>query len=168
MTIQLAFLANLVVGGADHCSCHFTLPVTCISITYTLFSRRSSKSRRKADRKKHSLREGSAHEDLALVEALSETVVTVDRLQDEIFDLLSMLVFFGLMDEGRTLQTGFERLVGVVKSRMKEVWSIDGEQALEAKETVVQVFCCCSCTYLELYLSELKGEGLQGLLNYRN
>lgn len=42
---------------------------------------RSSKNRRKAERKKHSLREGSAYEDVALLEALGETVGTVDKIQ---------------------------------------------------------------------------------------
>lgn len=42
---------------------------------------RSSKNRRKAERKKHSLREGSAYEDIALLEALGETVGTVDKMQ---------------------------------------------------------------------------------------
>ena len=42
---------------------------------------RSSKNRRKAERKKHSLREGSAYEDVALLEALRETVGTVDKMQ---------------------------------------------------------------------------------------
>ena len=42
---------------------------------------RSSKNRRKAERKKHSLREGSVYEDVALLEALGETVGTVDKMQ---------------------------------------------------------------------------------------
>lgn len=42
---------------------------------------RSSKNRRKAERKKHSLREGSAYEDIALLEALGETVGIVDKMQ---------------------------------------------------------------------------------------
>ena len=93
--------------------------------------RRSSKNRRKAERKKHSLREGSANEDIALIEALSEIVSTVDRLQDEVGNLLSMLVQFGLSEEGQTLQSGFEQLLMTVSRRTKEVWSPENQQLQE-------------------------------------
>ena len=43
--------------------------------------RRSSKNRRKAERKKHSLKEGSPLEGLALLEALSEVVQSVEKLK---------------------------------------------------------------------------------------
>lgn len=48
------------------------------------FSRRSSKNRRKSERKKHSLREGSAFEDVALLDSIREIVGTVDKLQGEL------------------------------------------------------------------------------------
>ncbi len=71
------------------------------------------------------------------MEALAEIVGTVDRLQDSVSSLLSMLVLFGLMDTGRALQTVFERLLGVVKMRVKEVWS--PAVKLESKENTTQV-----------------------------
>ena len=84
--------------------------------------RRSTKNRRKAERKKHSLREGSANEDLALMEALGEIVSTVDRLQDEVASLLGILVQFGFMREGKDIQRTFEKLLGLVKSKIDEIW----------------------------------------------
>ncbi|XP_069778820.1 elongator complex protein 1 isoform X2 [Narcine bancroftii] len=45
-------------------------------------SARSSKNRRKAERKKHSLKEGSPMEDVALLEALREIICTVDKLTE--------------------------------------------------------------------------------------
>ena len=102
---------------------NFSLPWSC---------RRSSKNRRKAERKKHSLREGSANEDLALIEVLSEIVSTVDRLQEEVGNLLSMLVQFGFSEEGRMLQSSFEQLLTVVRERVKEVWSPENQQLQES------------------------------------
>ena len=89
---------------------------------YIIFCRRSTKNRRKAERKKHSLREGSANEDVALMEALGEIVTTVDRLQDEVASLLGMLAQFGYTSEGKDVQRTFEKLLSLVRSKMDEVW----------------------------------------------
>jgi len=43
--------------------------------------RRSSKNRRKAERKKLSLKEGSPMEDRALMYALSDIIITVDKMR---------------------------------------------------------------------------------------
>ena len=43
--------------------------------------RRSRKNQRKAEQRKRSLREGSKHEDLALLEALTEIMKNVDQLK---------------------------------------------------------------------------------------
>ena len=55
-----------------------------VSCWFSLCCRRSSKNRRKAERKRHSLREGSAYEDVALLEALGETVGTIDKMQGQL------------------------------------------------------------------------------------
>ena len=96
-----------------------------------IICRRSTKNRRKAERKKHSLREGSANEDIALMEALGEIVTTVDRLQDEVASLLGMLVQFGFTSKGKDIQRAFDKLLSLVKSKMDEVWPPQGlEQPL--------------------------------------
>ena len=95
-----------------------------------IICRRSTKNRRKAERKKHSLREGSANEDIALMEALGEIVMTVDRLQDEVASLLGMLVQFGFTIEGKNIQRTFEKLLSLVKSKMDEVWSPQRQEPL--------------------------------------
>lgn len=46
--------------------------------------RRSSKNRRKAERKKLSLKEGSPMEDRALLYALSELITTVDKMRGSV------------------------------------------------------------------------------------
>ena len=68
------------------------------------------------------MREGSANEDMALMEALGEIITTVDRLQDEVASLLGMLVQFGFTSEGKDIQRTFEKLLSLVRSKMDEVW----------------------------------------------
>lgn len=65
---------------------HFCLCVTGGSPLNHLpdSDRRSSKNRRKAERKKHSLKEGSPLEDVALLEALSEVVQSIDKLKGRV------------------------------------------------------------------------------------
>lgn len=56
----------------------------CCNLRPNCFAcRRTSKNRRKAERKKHSLKEGSPLEDVALVEALGEILRTVDKMKSE-------------------------------------------------------------------------------------
>lgn len=43
--------------------------------------RKSAKNRRKAERKKHSLKEGSENEDMALLEAIKDIVTSANKLQ---------------------------------------------------------------------------------------
>ena len=47
---------------------------------YPQFSH-SKKNRRKAEKKKYNLKEGSAYEDIALIKALADIVTTVDNMQ---------------------------------------------------------------------------------------
>lgn len=94
-------------------------------------SRRSSKSRRKGERKRLKLREGSVHEEEALLEALREIVSTVDSLQDDVSHLLPPLVQFGFTTEARAVQESFGGLLGSVQSNMSAIWG-DGGGAVSA------------------------------------
>jgi hypothetical protein len=49
-----------------------------------LFCSKSYKNRKKSQRKKVSLKEGSQYEDLALMEALAEIISFVDKMQGRI------------------------------------------------------------------------------------
>ena len=53
-----------------------------------LFCSKSYKNRKKSQRKKVSLKEGSQYEDLALMEALAEIISFVDKMQGRILSFL--------------------------------------------------------------------------------
>lgn len=92
-------------------------------------SARSSKNRRKAERKKHSLKEGSPLEDLALLEALSEVVQSTEQLKDEISHILKMLFLFGFDEQGRELQKTFEDTLQLMERSIPEIWTLTPQQS---------------------------------------
>uniref|UniRef100_A0A8C6Y135 Elongator complex protein 1 n=1 Tax=Naja naja TaxID=35670 RepID=A0A8C6Y135_NAJNA len=85
-------------------------------------SARSSKNRRKAERKKHSLKEGSPLEDVALLEALGEIVRSVDNLKGEIHSILRHLVLYSYDEQAQELQQAFEDTLHLVESSLLEIW----------------------------------------------
>ncbi|XP_032070311.1 elongator complex protein 1 [Thamnophis elegans] len=88
-------------------------------------SARSSKNRRKAERKKHSLKEGSPLEDVALLEVLGEIVRSIDNLKGEIHSLLRHLVLYSYDEQAQELQQAFEDTLHLVESSLLEIWSPD-------------------------------------------
>ena len=64
--------------------------IICVNIEFFSSCRRSRKNRRKAEQKKRSLKEGSKHEDLALLEALMEILKNVDELRGEYVILVGL------------------------------------------------------------------------------
>ncbi|XP_015276159.1 PREDICTED: elongator complex protein 1 [Gekko japonicus] len=86
-------------------------------------SARSSKNRRKAERKKHSLKEGSPLEDVALLEALGEIVQSIDSLKGEVHSLLKYLVLFGYDGQAQELQQAFQETLHSVEHSLPEIWS---------------------------------------------
>ncbi|XP_013379508.1 elongator complex protein 1 [Lingula anatina] len=85
-------------------------------------SGKSSKNRRKTERKKWSLKEGSAHEDLALVEALSNYITCTEQMKDEIKSLLHMLVMFDYEDQASKLQKNFDQLLQLIERSIPTIW----------------------------------------------
>ncbi|XP_069834097.1 elongator complex protein 1 isoform X2 [Dendropsophus ebraccatus] len=86
-------------------------------------SSRSSKNRRKAERKKHSLKEGSPLEDVALLEALGEIVRTVDNMRSEVNSLLKVLVLFLYDMDARELQTIYHELLQLIETSIPDIWT---------------------------------------------
>uniref|UniRef100_A0A3B4TT37 Elongator complex protein 1 n=1 Tax=Seriola dumerili TaxID=41447 RepID=A0A3B4TT37_SERDU len=91
---------------------------------------RSSKNRRKAERKKLSLKEGSPMEDRALMYALGEIITTVDKMR-EVHSLLKALVLFQFDKQAEKLQLAYEEALQMMETAVPEVWleSLQNNQA---------------------------------------
>nr|XP_061793334.1 elongator complex protein 1-like [Nerophis lumbriciformis] len=85
-------------------------------------SSRSSKNRRKAERKKLSLKEGSPTEERALVYALREIVTTVDKMTEEVEALLKALMLFRYDKQAEQLQLVFAAALHAIETAIPEVW----------------------------------------------
>ncbi|KAM9356500.1 elongator complex protein 1 [Symphorus nematophorus] len=85
-------------------------------------SSRSSKNRRKAERKKLSLKEGSPMEDRALMYALGEIITTVDKMREEVHGLLKALVLFQFDKQAEKLQQTYEEALHMMEAAVPEVW----------------------------------------------
>ncbi|XP_036117261.1 elongator complex protein 1 [Molossus molossus] len=90
-------------------------------------SARSSKNRRKAERKKHSLKEGNPLEELALLEALNEVVQGTEKLKEEIHCILKVLILFEFDEQGRELQKAFEDTLQLMERSLPEIWTLSHE-----------------------------------------
>uniref|UniRef100_UPI003AAE985C elongator complex protein 1 n=2 Tax=Centroberyx gerrardi TaxID=166262 RepID=UPI003AAE985C len=97
-------------------------------------SSRSSKNRRKAERKKLSLKEGSPLEDRALLYALSEIISSVDKMREEVHSLLKALVLFQFDGQAEKLQLAYEEALQLMEAALTEVWQ-DGLQQSQAPVT---------------------------------
>ncbi|XP_054872358.1 elongator complex protein 1-like isoform X2 [Amphiprion ocellaris] len=95
-------------------------------------SSRSSKNRRKAERKKLSLKEGSPMEDRALMYALGEMITSVDKMREEVHNLLKALVLFQFDKQAAKLQLSYEEALQMMEAAVPEVWpeSLQNSQAL--------------------------------------
>ncbi|KAG2466728.1 ELP1 protein, partial [Polypterus senegalus] len=90
-------------------------------------SARSSKNRRKAERKKYSLKEGSPLEDLALLQALGEIIQAIGKLSGEVSGLLKMLVFFGYDYQARKFQKDLDETLKLIEKSVPEIWSVSAQ-----------------------------------------
>ncbi|NXC44125.1 ELP1 protein, partial [Penelope pileata] len=86
-------------------------------------SARSSKNRRKAERKRYSLKEGSPFEDVALLEALGENVRAVDSVKGDVHILLKQLVLFGFDEQAEGLQQVLEEVLQLMETSIPEIWT---------------------------------------------
>uniref|UniRef100_A0A8C5MDG3 Elongator complex protein 1 n=1 Tax=Leptobrachium leishanense TaxID=445787 RepID=A0A8C5MDG3_9ANUR len=88
-------------------------------------SSRTSKNRRKAERKKHSLKEGSPLEDIALLEALGEIIRGTDKLRYEVHSLLKVLVLYEYDSQARELQKIYDELLHLMENSIPEIWTLN-------------------------------------------
>ncbi|KAL3973448.1 hypothetical protein ACER0C_024655 [Sarotherodon galilaeus] len=97
-------------------------------------SSRSSKNRRKAERKKLSLKEGSPMEDRALMFALAEIITTADKMREEVHNLLKVLVLFQFDKQAEKLQLTYDEALQMMEAAVPEVWP-EGLQTSQAPLT---------------------------------
>ncbi|XP_051907945.1 elongator complex protein 1 [Hippocampus zosterae] len=88
-------------------------------------SSRSSKNRRKAERKKLSLKEGNPKEEKALMYALGEIITSVDKMREEIQALLKALVLFRFDKQADELRLVFQEALHAMEEAIPEVWPQD-------------------------------------------
>ncbi|XP_030327212.1 elongator complex protein 1 isoform X5 [Strigops habroptila] len=92
-------------------------------------SARSSKNRRKAERKRYSLKEGSPFEDIALLEVLGESIRAVETVKGDIRILLKQLVLFGYNEQAGALQQVLEEILQLMETSIPEIWTPDLQQS---------------------------------------
>lgn len=88
----------------------------------TAKTHRSSKNRRKHERKLLNLKEGNAFEDIALIDALYNLAVNAFEQQKSIRIVCRALIDQGMDEEGIELQRVFGNGLAVVKNSLDEIW----------------------------------------------
>merc|ERR1712037_440390 len=83
---------------------------------------KSSKMRRKADRKLYSTKEGSAHEDLGIIVAVHELVSKLPATRDEVGKLLRGMAEVGQERAAVSLQNALQSLLEEAVKVLPEVW----------------------------------------------
>ncbi|XP_065575394.1 elongator complex protein 1-like isoform X1 [Artemia franciscana] len=112
---------------------------------YTGSSRsiRSSKNKRKLERKLYSTKEGSPYEDLGLVVALHEMMVKAYDLRGETRGLLKVLLHFELESIAQDVQTSLENLLNLMERQSRCIWTAvkaeDEENVFGPEATVAQI-----------------------------
>uniref|UniRef100_A0A671P1U3 Elongator complex protein 1 n=1 Tax=Sinocyclocheilus anshuiensis TaxID=1608454 RepID=A0A671P1U3_9TELE len=91
-------------------------------------SSRSSKNRRKAEGKKQSLKEGSPFEDIALLNTLTQIIIIVDKMREEVHSLLKALVLFQFDRAASSLQRDYGELLQLVETALPEIWTDNLQQ----------------------------------------
>lgn len=98
-------------------------------------SHRSSKNRRKHERKLMSLKEGNPFEDIALVDAIYQLTHKSYGQQQHVHDILQSLIDLGLDADGVELQKTFDTLLSTVRDALDKIWipemMVSGEVKVE-------------------------------------
>lgn len=128
-TIRKEKADKLLNGDADDDDCDMFSDTTSMnSSRFTGGSRgtgksfRSSKSKRKHERKLMSLKEGNPFEDIALIDAIYNFVHKIFAQQPQIHQLLQSLVDLELDATGIEVQMAFDELLETINKSLDSVW----------------------------------------------
>ncbi|CAL7938888.1 unnamed protein product [Xylocopa violacea] len=99
-------------------------------------SYRSSKNRRKQERKLLSLKEGSAFEDLALIQALYQVINNAYKERDDLHVLIQMLVYFDDDEYAEKIQNCMKQFLSMIEKSKSEIWDKFAPSSLIKMENV--------------------------------
>lgn len=83
---------------------------------------RSSKNRRKHERKLISLKEGNPFEDIALIDTLFNLILNCFNQQKHVNDICKALINLQMDFDGTKLQQIFSKLLICIKNSVDEIW----------------------------------------------
>ncbi|XP_048252379.1 elongator complex protein 1-like isoform X2 [Haliotis rufescens] len=89
---------------------------------------RSSKSRKKGDSQRWSLKEGSQYEDCALIDALAKIITAVDSLKEEVNSLMRALVQFYYDALALSLHQQLDSFLTLIDRSIPCIWLDEGPQ----------------------------------------
>ncbi|PNF34889.1 hypothetical protein B7P43_G01410 [Cryptotermes secundus] len=102
-----------------------TLHGSHIGSQVSMRSSRSSKNRRKLQRKMLSLKEGSVYEELALIRALHQLITATNNATEEVESLCRVLLKFDKDKEATSLQKLLSDLMQDMDNAKNEIWTTD-------------------------------------------
>ncbi|XP_046853969.1 putative elongator complex protein 1 [Xenia sp. Carnegie-2017] len=111
-----------------------TMTSSSVSSRTSRSTGKSRKNRRKSQRNRVSLKKGSQYEDIALMEALVETISFVDKMKDEVSTLLRMLMMFHYENEASQLQIMLSEFLDIIHSSIPTIWSSNSSQEMATME----------------------------------
>ncbi|XP_076625115.1 elongator complex protein 1 [Colletes latitarsis] len=97
-------------------------------------SYRSSKNRRKHERKLLSLKEGSAFEDLALIQALHQVISNTYKEMDDLHACVQMLVYFEDDKYAERMQNLMQQFLLLIERSKSEIWDKSAPSSLNEME----------------------------------
>ncbi|KAK7012026.1 elongator complex protein 1 [Biomphalaria glabrata] len=83
----------------------------------------SARTRRKAENKKWSLKEGSKNEGFALVDALAKQMTVIYNMKDEVSSLMKMLIQFNYDQKATRLHEVYDEFLTLIDGSVGQIWN---------------------------------------------
>lgn len=99
---------------------------------------RSSKNRRKHERKLLSLKEGNPFEDIALIDAIYNLVTKIFGYQNHIRDVCKSLLEISKDHEARVVQLLYKQILNLVNDSLNDIW-IEEMQCVRPLQNAINV-----------------------------
>ncbi|XP_046821517.1 elongator complex protein 1 isoform X2 [Vespa crabro] len=117
-------------------------------------SYRSSKNRRKQERKLLSMKEGSMFEDLGLMRALHEIITKTYKQKDEVDLLTQMLLYFNDDEAAEKLQDIMKSFLAIIESSKSKIWDKSAPISLTFYEVNSIDDTCISKKHQEMFIPQ--------------